>query len=128
MSENLEKLRTSVGDLSAYGDDEVNKALIAKDREQYLFYQGWQAALQRVAASLASSSQEGQGWKPMATAPTDGTKVLAAGERDGVSWRLVVRQLDRWDGWYTDPGKHHVKPTHWMPLPSPPPAAPTKEA
>lgn len=35
-------------------------------------------------------------------------------------WQLVARTLTQWDGWYTDPGKHHVKPTHWQHLPSPP--------
>ena len=36
------------GDLRAYGEAEAATALHAKDRDQYQFWQGWNAALERV--------------------------------------------------------------------------------
>jgi hypothetical protein len=39
---------TAVGDLLAYGQGMSTDALIARDREQYQFWQGWTAALERV--------------------------------------------------------------------------------
>jgi hypothetical protein len=50
-------------------------------------------------------------WRPIATAPRDGTDILVA-----LPWGkvLIVRwnQLRRWS--------NDVRPTHWMPLPAPP--------
>lgn len=57
-------------------------------------------------------------WRPIETAPRDMVKVLVFAE--GWASPIVATQLDRWDGWYSVPGKHHVKPSHWMPLPDPP--------
>lgn len=39
--------------LKAYGETEATTALMGKDREQYQFWQGWLAALQRVPAAGA---------------------------------------------------------------------------
>jgi hypothetical protein len=64
-------------------------------------------------------------WRSMESAPKDGTKVLVYVERDGHHWQIVARTLDRLDGWYSDPGKHLVKATHWMPLPAPPSSDPS---
>jgi hypothetical protein len=79
--------------------------------------------LLRAAAEVLSRlalAERGEGWRPIETAPKDGTRVLGTGNRDGTPWKIVIRQLDRLDGWYSDPGKHHVQPTHWMPLPPSP--------
>jgi hypothetical protein len=60
---------------------------------------------------------EHDGWQLIETAPRDGTRVLGVVVRDDRRWMMVVRTLDKEYGWYTDPGKHHVIVTHWMPLP-----------
>lgn len=59
-------------------------------------------------------------WKPIATAPKDGTFILI-GDKDGVT------AIACWNGTSWDDGDFHdhiVGITHWMPLPLPP----TKEA
>jgi len=40
----------AVSDLLAYGEEEATHALTRQDRDQYQFWQGWNAALQRLAA------------------------------------------------------------------------------
>jgi hypothetical protein len=47
-----------IGDLRAYGEAEATNALKAKDRDQYQFWQGWNAALQRVPAPALPSPVE----------------------------------------------------------------------
>ena len=59
-------------------------------------------------------------WRDIETAPRDGTKVLVAVQHSGLVWRLVARTLDGYGDWYSDPGKYHIVPTHWMPLPDAP--------
>jgi hypothetical protein len=56
-------------------------------------------------------------WRPISTAPRDGTRVLLWDEQ-GVELIGSYRPGSRW---YTDRGDV-VKPTGWMPLPPPPPA------
>lgn len=68
-------------------------------------------------------SAEPPAWQPIETAPRDGTKILVYIQSASLDWRIVARAFDEHDGWYSDPGKHHVRPTHWMPLPDPPSAA-----
>ena len=50
-------LRARVEALKAYGDDEIGKALARRDRDQYQFWQGWDAALQRVLAALSGEAE-----------------------------------------------------------------------
>lgn len=64
-------------------------------------------------------------WKPIKTAPKDGTQLLLANapDEDGV-W--AVRQGFYEDApasrrWYDIDGEE-IEPDYWMPLPSPPPA------
>lgn len=64
------------------------------------------------------------GWRPIATAPKDGTEVLGT---DGIGQRVIYWMTNSimYDGWFV-PGdtKGHGdgllgwKPTHWRPLPS----------
>jgi hypothetical protein len=66
------------------------------------------------------------GWRPIETAPKDGTSILACDARVD-DWFLVVA----WDceaniypwGWRTQDGLsyHDQSLTHWQPLPPPPP-------
>lgn len=56
------------------------------------------------------------GWRPIETAPKDGTQILLLGDRSVVngSWnRGSAFFSPHWMG-----GIH--EPTHWMPLPAPP--------
>lgn len=71
-------------------------------------------------------------WRPISTAPKDGTWVLLTGGRDGGYDNIVgpcvvafwdTSQLD--DGWaycYWDGGwgSAYENPSHWMPIPEPP--------
>ena len=74
-------------------------------------------------------------WKPIETAPKDGTKILVyglfAGEIIGTSGEQTIG-VAFWDGGRSDYVNFHWKaantdayagwwrPTHWMPLPDPP--------
>lgn len=51
---------TTLDALRAYGDEEIAAALKAKNREQYLFWQGWDAALRRLTPAAAQASPRGQ--------------------------------------------------------------------
>lgn len=83
-------------------------------------------------------------WKPIKTAPKDGTVILAAYQRnDGNGWAISTawwddkfdllrycekKQKPRYRGAWTDGGVgsftfeeyNEVKPAYWMPLPQPP--------
>jgi Protein of unknown function (DUF551). len=79
-------------------------------------------------------------WRPIATAPRDGTRVLVYFKGKGVR---EVHWTSRWsdnpveDGlWHVDDDKHGPYPlrgycdgddTHWMPLPAPPVTKPEDE-
>ena len=64
-------------------------------------------------------------WKPIETAPTDGTPVLAynpvAGVYNTAYQREEPDEADRWPcGLWGRLGKWYVWPTHWAPIPGPP--------
>ncbi len=61
-------------------------------------------------------------WQDIATAPTDGTEVIAAAiytvkGRPRV-WNVYLASRDS-DGWVTTRGGC-AEPTHWVPVPEPP--------
>lgn len=65
-------------------------------------------------------------WQPIETAPKDGTEVLIGRFLDGKLPTKAVASFHPSEGW-RDAGDigwggmyAHVRPTHWMPLPSPP--------
>jgi hypothetical protein len=72
------------------------------------------------------------GWRPIATAPKDGTRILVftrwAGDFLNDAFDYI--QIAFWDGgnltgdvWHREPGWELEKigsPTHWLPLPPPP--------
>jgi hypothetical protein len=60
-------------------------------------------------------------WQPIETAPKDGTEVLVT---EGTTF--AVASYDLYGGWRDMGdmgwgGMCYTQPTHWMPLPSPPP-------
>lgn len=63
-------------------------------------------------------------WQPIATAPKDGTRILAFGIRDSgpiyeVTWWRRAEDSKGYIGW----GEFNMQywpPTHWMPLPDAP--------
>ena len=60
-------------------------------------------------------------WKPIKTAPKDGTRVLLY-DADGTSigHYSVHRRISSEYGWLGEDGFPLVNPTHWQPLPDPP--------
>lgn len=104
------------------------------------------AAALRTALESHPSPPEGMaGWKPIATAPKDGTLILVHFKSKGVravSWDSPFHdEVTEENGiWCVDDDKHGpyglrgynddgpTAPTHWMPLPAPPlPASEAKE-
>lgn len=63
-------------------------------------------------------------WQPIETAPRDGTRVLlgyeGAADYDICVWHAA---LGNWFNEYSHPVP--ITPTHWMPLPDPPPPHPS---
>ena len=59
-------------------------------------------------------------WQPIETAPKDGTAVLGYDPSDGYLCIYVVRWRE--GEWREAAGEEYGRwrPTHWMPLPSPP--------
>lgn len=64
-------------------------------------------------------------WLPIETAPKDGTQVLLYHRRYGTirgAWRNTGDEYGEcWAGTYMMPGLTEIQPTHWQPLPQPPP-------
>lgn len=64
-------------------------------------------------------------WQPIDTAPKDGTPALFCVWNDETQDVLPItsgfwsRLSNRW---FSEISGHGIKPTHWMPLPSPPKA------
>jgi hypothetical protein len=58
-------------------------------------------------------------WKPIETAPKDGTWVLLA--RGGITGRIACLWDKDYAGWMNVRAGYEFRaPTHWMPLPEPP--------
>jgi hypothetical protein len=58
---------------------------------------------------------QAQTWRPIDTAPADGTLILAYDKRDKPEFAIDLRKSDG-DFWRL----YECGPTHWMPLPLPP--------
>ena len=61
----------------------------------------------------------GSPWRPIATAPKDGTAILGwwAGECMIVNWCVFI---ERWESSHDGEDLFLPEPTHWMPLPEGP--------
>jgi hypothetical protein len=71
-------------------------------------------------------------WQPIETAPRDGTFYLAVSAKTGYYATLNEPPGCARGQWYWIRGRwvgesDEYKPTHWMPLPSPPPSTPKQE-
>lgn len=77
-------------------------------------------------AGLAVSFHIQQDWQPIASAPKDGTKILACREGGRVSiWRWSDDRYAKqprpfWSSMNSKTTDRANQPTHWMPLPAPP--------
>ena len=68
-------------------------------------------------------SSDSNGWRPIETAPKDGTTIiLANGERAGIGfWREFTQSGYPWRNWFFNMlNSQPYAPTHWQPLPPPP--------
>ena len=61
-------------------------------------------------AALLAATQ----WRPIETAPKDGTHILAF--HNGSIWTVWWSDTQMWH----DSNDYDYRPTHWMPLPKPP--------
>lgn len=64
-------------------------------------------------------------WQPIETAPKDGELLVYWVCRETGEGFRAVAAWSQW-GWISD-GDGLIYPTHWMPLPAPPKAAPEQE-
>ena len=56
---------------------------------------------------------EHAGWKPIETAPKDGTCIFGIRREGKASWVIYWKK----DGWHIPGTISSVVPTHWMPIP-----------
>jgi hypothetical protein len=110
-------------DPACWGDGILERAITAESRISDLERQ------------LAEETERNQ-WKPIETAPRDGTQFLAALSN---GWTAILNEVRGWDryAWYQGGGTNipvarthkadsltgSILATHWRPLPSPPTAA-----
>ena len=80
---------------------------------------------------MTGGTDAGAGWRDIATAPRDGTRILAA--VDGAVRVVAYGKTSHlpWRGFcLADQGAEDFdlcKPTHWQPLPAPPAAPPAPD-
>jgi len=70
---------------------------------------------------LTAAMEDRMTWKPISSAPRDGTDILIYDAGTG-SYEVSSYWTDTpryWDGNWGD-GEYEHTPTHWMPLPEPP--------
>ena len=59
-------------------------------------------------------------WQDIATAPKDGTFILAFGNGVAIHNCHYIAEWSEGDGWICSYSDVDVTPSHWMPLPTPP--------
>lgn len=86
------------------------------------------ASLEERGSLPTSPAAPSPGWKPIETAPKDGTKILGAagGRVEIVAHAQHKTARAPWRENYSLGSICFHQPTHWMPLPEPPPAARAK--
>jgi len=93
--------------------------LLVARRLQQAFFDGVFALSQQVEAEPRHQIAVGE-WRPINTAPTDGSRVLLYGQNG----KIADGHYGVGDGW-ANPQRFvwpyiHANPTHWMPLPGAP--------
>jgi hypothetical protein len=80
------------------------------------------ARLDRILASITTPSVPSlDGWKPIETAPKDGTCFLAFSDREYVKLFVCSKAPAGQGGeWHNRSANRWATPTHWRPLPAPP--------
>lgn len=66
--------------------------------------------------STAASQASDAGWRPMDTAPTDGTEVIVRIREKVIRLGWYFKPSSRTEGWCDENG-NSIKPIAWMPLP-----------
>lgn len=76
----------------------------------------------REALSVLTEALAERGWRPIESAPRDGTYVLLTDNRCNPCHLIARWKFDRWWGQATPSGKSIIwtDATHWQPLPEPP--------
>ena len=78
--------------------------------------------LPHVTASVAEAAaciREMVEWRPIETAPRDGTEVIAMIARKRIRLAWYFKPSSRTEGWLDENGRSII-PTHWLPLPPAP--------
>ena len=103
------------------GRDKVREALDALDTLEAQLESIGAGGVNGPLMGAATPTAQAEGWRPISTAPRDGTEVLA--DTSGLG-RVVVYWDDEESQWGTGLGYlDRGAPTHWMPLPPPPTSA-----
>ena len=75
-------------------------------------------------ASSFSTQAEEQVWRPIESAPRDGTRLLVCYSSPGMAAHALPVVSAHWslisDCWFSAVTDTRINPSHWMPLPSPP--------
>ena len=95
-------------------------------RWQEVFSDGWErkavsdALRTRIAELEARVAASQQQWRPIETAPKDGTPFLGIEHPLGHGMCVIKWCRDHWHSTYSGVATGQEYPTHWMPLPTPP--------
>lgn len=81
----------------------------------------------KCAAALRAAEARGMKWRPIATAPKDGTRIFVW--EPARSWGPLVQVMwhEGWEEWRISNEEIVCTPTHWMPLFAPPSDSQQKE-
>lgn len=79
------------------------------------------AGIDAVLAAAPSPSSEAAGWRPIETAPKDGTKIiLLLSTGAGNMVHIGCKDQRPNSGWHIEPNGYWSSVTHWLPLPAAP--------
>lgn len=76
-------------------------------------------ATRALLTEAAACIREMVAWRPIETAPRDGTEIIAMIARKRVRLAWYFKPSSRTEGWLDENGRS-ITPTHWLPLPPAP--------